>query len=863
MNSKSFYGAVLLGIVASIFVACGDGDSTRILICTQRQVTCLNDRGGEVCSADGTLKLPFSCGVGEKCCNPSRDEDCRDYEAGEGGENSSVPDQAGCVSGCVPGTRECSSDEVARVCAEDGRAWIPVACPAGTGCVDGECTRTNEPDDTVTVCEEGQSSCVDGGTVKDCEADGSAWVYKPCPTGTACIDGACAVNEDVECVPNSGVCANRSTARICNTEGTGYTEVDCGDMECLDGACRGPVCSMGEIRCDDVREGNVLAGLSSSSCSLNYQPTLVYECNRDGTAWTISECGPTEVCAYDNIAATTVNAYVEEVKTALRAGESVPLFQVPETSRAACVQPDCASPFALREFVSSCVSNTGGSFLCGEPGGNDLDSFTLCEGLLPFNNLHWANYVCPDGTECSYEGNPNQSEEGGVVLGPVCHQDCRPGTTACFSIGSGGVGQVATSGEATIDCGPDGEWDFSTIETCARKNDTDLGREQWCGPSLKGTDESYNIGQCMDPACAYWFGAYDTFALPDGVGACGKDGLFYQCRQDGTFAEGRPCGFCSLTTAPGSTNPDTYGGYDPGTCSDCVTGQQACVIPNSTSGGSPYYTQCGRNGEITVETCSGGAPCRDFTDRDPDSDTYGLSRIICGGECTPFDTECGTTFETLKMIRFCDDGTWTDFMDCEDGACTEDNTTGAGHASCEAECIPGTFTCPSFRGAQAVECLSSGRYDDLNPFDCDVAAGESCIEGLGCRQCDDGSTGNRIETRCNPDDLTQIQVCDGNGWADPVDCPGDPGSCVSNGTASYCAPDLGSGGTGGTAGAGGGSGTGGDAGSTSVGGTSGAGGTGGDAGTGGTGGTGGDVGAGAGGTAGDINLGGFGNVGLG
>jgi len=858
MNSKALYGAVLLGTAASLFVACGDGDSTKILVCNAKQVTCLNSQGGEVCSADGTLKLPFSCGAGETCCDP-RQSDCDDVGGGAG--QTSSPGGGVCVGSCVPGTHECSSNEVSRVCSEDGRSWVVIACAPGTGCdpATGTCERTDEPDDTVTVCEQGQTTCVDSGSVKECEEDGSGWVYKPCPTGTACVDGACDINDDVECVPNSGVCADRQIARICNAQGTGYEEVDCADldMECLDGNCRGPVCSLGEVRCDDVRDGNVFTALVEG----NYNPLLVYTCNADGTAWTISECAPTEICAYDNIAATTVNAFIEDLKSAYANSEAPPVFDVPETSRAACIQPECAAPFALREYFGydSFSNRTGGSFICGDPAQDDpLGSFSLCEGLPPYNNLHWANYACPDGTECTYDGLPNESEGsiGAYITGPVCDRTCVPGTTACFQPLNGTTGAISTVGEATITCNDDGEWDYGSVTTCAEILDSDLAREQWCGPNLQGTADSYNIGICMEPACVYWFGAFETYILPEGVGACGTNGQFYQCLPDGTFDDPRDCAACQVATgAPGSGFPDTYAGYDPGTCSDCIAGSQACVIASSANGGTPYYRQCESNGSITINNCSGGAICHDFLDLDTGSDTYGLSRIVCGGECAPNDTECGINFDDLKKIRTCgSNGQWGDFEDCAEGACHEDNTTsGNGRASCEAECIPGTFTCPVYLGADAVECMANGRFDDLNPVACDTNAAEYCRDDIGCSVCDDGRTGSRPETRCNPDDATQIQICKDGGWDDPVTCPGAPGACLNYGTASYCAPDN-SGNNGGAAGTAGTAGTAGDPGTGGVGGTGGTGGTGGVGGTAGSSG----AGAGAGGAAGDAGFGGIG-----
>lgn len=839
MNSKALYGAVLLGTVASLFVACGDGDSTKIVICNNKQVTCLNAQGGEVCSADGTLKLSFSCAVGETCCDPNAGGDCVDHEGGAAGENSTELTRAGCVGSCDPGTTECATSKVSRICSQDGRSWVPVACPAGTGCdpQTGECTRSENPDDTVTVCEEGQSTCADATAVKDCEEDGSNWVYKPCPTGTFCEMGACVTDESVECVPHTGVCADRSTSLVCNDAGSGYDEVDCAadDMECIDGLCRGPVCTKGEIRCDDVRDGNVVAQLISG----DYNPYIRYICNADGTAWDIVDCGQGEICVYDNIAATTINAFIEDLKTELGGSSGslsgLPAFDIPETSQAECVVPGCAAPYALRELGSDFfyVSVTGGSFTCGEPNGdNPLDSFSLCEGLPPYNNLHWANYACPDATQCRYEGQPSQSEgESGPVTGPICHQDCRPGSIACFQGYPGSSGGIFTIGESTIECGPDGKWDYTSITACADAGD----REQWCGPNLLG-DDSYDIGTCMEPACAYWFQAYDTFALPEGVGACADNGEFYQCLTDGSFDAPRDdCASCAVEArAPGSNNPDTYAGYDPGTCVGCVDGQESClfVYDPITGTGSPFFRQCD-NGAWRIRNCPDGELCRDFVNLDQDSATYGLGDTICGGDCTPFSSECGG--DTGQQIRTCSaDGTLGEFENCANGACTTDQTTGFGVASCEAECIDGTFTCS---GNFAYECTNRERFDFENPVDCSTDD-LVCVQDQGCVECDNGHGIGRPATRCNPDDTTQIQACQPDGtWGSAVACPGENPACTGFNPSSYCLPDQG-----GMAGNGGGAGTGGTAGTAGTAGTGGTAGTAGDSSLGGTQGLGGSLG---------------------
>src|SRR6185369_10540315 len=149
MNTKALWSVAVLSTVAAFFSACGDGDSTKIKICNAKQVTCLSDQGGQVCSADGTVNLPFQCGEGQRCCDPKvKDADC--------GEDVKA---ATCVGVCTPGDTQCGSKGVSLRCSDDGRSWVPTDCPVGTGCdaddksdTYGTCVNSDDPDNVVVVC---------------------------------------------------------------------------------------------------------------------------------------------------------------------------------------------------------------------------------------------------------------------------------------------------------------------------------------------------------------------------------------------------------------------------------------------------------------------------------------------------------------------------------------------------------------------------------------------------------------------------------------------------------------------------------------------------------------------------------------
>lgn len=825
MNTKALWSITILGTVAAFFSACGDGDSTKIKICNAKQVTCLTGDAGQVCSADGTVNLPFQCGEGQHCCDPSvKGSNC--------GEDVT---KATCVGDCKPGATECGSKGVALRCSDDGTRWVPTDCPVGTGCDSddksdtyGTCINSDDPANVVVVCEGGKKLCADDSTAKTCEPDGTNWVYTACATNEKCDEGECVLDAAKGCVPHAGTCVDKTHIKMCNDKGDDYEKVEeCPKgTTCEDDACQGPVCPVGAIRCDDVRVGPSFANAIANG---TYQTRTVYACNADGTAWETSTCASNEICVYDNISNNTVNTYIQDVLSALRNSSNVltlPVLDVPTSSRASCETPGCAAPFALRGILSSFdsnVSGTAGSFTCGDPTdpkADPLASFSLCEGLPPFNNLYWANYACTDPEKCVYEGTPSNVEETNSLIGPTCSASCIPGTKACIDPGNGTVGSIVTVGEATVTCGDDGNWDYKTTTKCVSKDSNE--RELWCGPNLQGTADNFNVGTCMEPACAAWFASFDTFTLPEHYGACGTDGKFYPCNPDGSFGDAQDCSQCQLASGiqlPAQTSsPEVFAGYDPGTCVACTNGAQRCLFSSANNAGSitgtPYYQVC-TDGSWTTKSCSQNQVCWGY--QNPDD---GVAAIHCGGECSPLTAQCGGA--DGKQIATCDaDGKLSDFKNCATGACHVDATssTSGGSAYCEAECITGTFQCVTVTDPDtslpvegAAACTTKGRFDVTNAKACDVSnpqAVERCLPNVGCVECDSGAYDGVPDVRCALDENgvpvvpAAVQVCNKDGhWDKAIECIGDNTSCsygVCSGTQT-----SGEGGAGGQPGTGGG-----------------------------------------------------------
>jgi hypothetical protein len=790
MNSKALASFTLLGVLASLFVGCGDGDGTSIEICAPRAVSCLSDRGGYLCTSDGTARLSFDCEEGEVC-------------------RTDTSGKPGCAAQCEPGEKECASRAISRVCSNDGKTWIPIECEPGTGCdanqgtegqpnpAYGSCVRTDDP---VTVCTPERTACADDRTMKACEQDGSNWIYTACAEDELCLEGACTLDPAKECTPNMGSCVDATHVRKCAASGETYDPPQAcpGQTRCSDGACRGSVCTVDEIRCDDVRDGNVWSALTQGT----YQPRAVYRCE-DGESWEVTECAQNQVCAYTNISSTAVNQYIEDLKTSFENDTSHPVFEVPESSQATCETPQCAAPFALRELLSDGLYEGFffGSFACGDPTSDDPEfggSFSLCEGLPPYNNLHWANYTCPEHTQCSYQ---TETLTTGSAQVPVCTSTCTNGDVKCFD----------PEGESTIQC-VDGEWALDTVTPCR-----DGSREQWCRRNLTGAN--FTQATCQDPACAIWQDEFETFVVPAGYGACGDDGKFYQCSADGTMTTpGVDCPSCvrSIIRSPGvevpAQVPSYFAGYQPGYClAECSDTEQQCISIES-SPPSPFYYECNGGHWTNVASCPNGQACHDYP-RTAET----LRRIICGGVCIPGQTSCVDEEGVLggKFISTCNGvGAWGAPVECATGACTEDHQQAAGNASCEDECIPDTKNCSS--PIAEIRCDESARYGD--PVPCDP--GTACFEGdarlahLGCIDCvpfDPNHPSSIPDSRCAGDDL---QVCGPNGtWATsrsttcPQDCVGSQaGSTVPGESRAQCSPSAGGGGMSGSGpgGAGGG-----------------------------------------------------------
>ncbi|HVJ18742.1 MAG TPA: hypothetical protein VM686_25145, partial [Polyangiaceae bacterium] len=708
---RALCSAAILGMVATLFAGCGDGDNTLTKICKPSEAVCSQDNtnSGTVCNADGTRLVEFSCSQGERC------------------------DDGACVGQCEEGTQRCASDAAAQVCSPDGRQWIPVPCDPGTACVDEMgCQPTEEG---VKVCDpEGNPVCATSGTVKICDADGSGWVFETCDSDEACVDGACTFNEDTACIPGEAQCVGANSA-VCDKDGASWVVTECDDATpCLDGFCRGPACIPGETRCAPVDEASFYYYLYNGYYA-PYDFGSLYTCNDDGTGWVKSACDAGEQCSYDNITKSEINDWISAVQAWYDNGSEFPSEPSFADSTASCKAPNCPVPHEHRQFLTyinylqdeqSVDPYYGGpssiSAFCGtvdDPQGTAYqNTYTQCEGLPPFANLEWVNYECADYEQCYQESQYVYHYAGGTYWHQhywqtaACDSECIPGQVSC------------AGGDATSTCQDDGT--FGPAEQCP--TDSEYEYEYAC--RITATYDGTSTGTCVDPVCAYWLDTLGTLTVPEGMGACTPDGQWRPCNADGTLGDPEDCSGVCIKSADSDAFGSTHNtaDQDPGYCGEeCVDGDSRCLLPETALNGSPLYQNCvDGKWSAETETCGLNVGCWDGGQLDLQYGAYqqpAMNEVLCGAECTPGTVVC----LGIQTMTCGDDGQWDAAEDCAFGACEQNGT----FVQCEAQCLPDTFTCngvgndtPGSVTAYSYAC-EDGRWGAA--VTCDVGVQESCM----------------------------------------------------------------------------------------------------------------------------------------
>jgi hypothetical protein len=179
------------------------GASVGIAACDTETVDPMGGTGG-TSGGDITVRTTEPCesgatecvseGVGRVC--PEGPEPgwvyfaCGDTEVCESGTCVLDPDQNPSLGLCQPGSRQCASDALARVCSLGGDSWIPDVCASGTICSDGERVAV-DAGSLYDACDSpGAVECKSATLARVClELPNPFWADIACPGG--CNAGTC------------------------------------------------------------------------------------------------------------------------------------------------------------------------------------------------------------------------------------------------------------------------------------------------------------------------------------------------------------------------------------------------------------------------------------------------------------------------------------------------------------------------------------------------------------------------------------------------------------------------------------------------------------------------------------------------
>jgi hypothetical protein len=537
----------------------------------------------------------------------------------------------------------------------------------------------------VQICDPGVVECATEYALKTCQNDGSEWVLTLCAANEVCSNGACVVNTQQECMPNTQMCQGSAGGLRCRDDGQGYEEFDCPPEAPCDGfKCRGEVCTPGESRCMDPADASPLGGTPLAVEGQLFASQSLFTCNADGSGWDVSSCGNDEICVFNGLTPTEVDAYEDayaqwwfDVEMAMNSKDPVippaPPFIYPPNREmsASCVAPDCM--FAMGD---------NGELVCGDPSDPAVDPisfYSRCQGMAPFQTPHWVPYTCEMPEVCD----PSEIYYG---TEDPCTTECQEGASMCdYYFGNNYDGfRVCVNGmwEPAVSCNPGSDQAL----TCYQRNGE---------PDFGEIPEAL----CVDPVCASLSWTWDNpdFTGPY-YGVCeGEDVRL--CNEVGILAEPADAVACDNGGACRDSTLSYYGSNELiGSCvAECTDGERRCldqVFMQQYYGwgmsSTPFWVEC-VNGQwnLQYETCDDWAACFQTYTYAGDSEDI-VTDVVCGGECQPDYRQCsedGTGIETCQA-----DSTWGAAVDCDVGSCINEHSNGwFWDAECVFQCVPGTY----------------------------------------------------------------------------------------------------------------------------------------------------------------------------
>lgn len=487
---------------------------------------------------------------------------------GGAGNGGAAPVDAGHKVLCTATTPECLGDRAMRICSPEGD-WVTVPCGTNEKCSSGACA-TTQP------CTPGEKKCATDGAAKVCDNDGSAYVVTLCGDGKICKAGDCVLDvKGAECNPGERQCVGTKTRLTCLAAGKGFESFDCPtDAPCSNGECRGSVCALGSTECSfDTQFRSVLrtcnadgsgfdekvCGAGSTCQSTNVGGRFVAACTGPGAC----PQGGLRVCGNPTDPASDPTKSYSECRSPT--GGALVWAPINCTAPATCdpANPGCTTtclPGETRCSGTSAVQTCGADGTwgavtqCNTSANSNLACRQQAGSILPDGGSKPPGAECVDRV-CALlntgivSGGGGSSSDGGFGSGG------KPGAGG-FGGGFGG-GPGLPTGPATGVC------DGTQIRTCSPDGtlqapaDCKVGT---CRAVSTGVIDGYHPGVCSNDCKA-------------GESRCVSDGLplYYTCGSDGTWSTTyQTCG-SACTTATDSN------GLRVALCGDsCIPGSTRC-----------------------------------------------------------------------------------------------------------------------------------------------------------------------------------------------------------------------------------------------------------------------------------------------
>lgn len=264
------------------------------------QETCMSSM---LCHAGLTSGACAVCNPGTFRCTETKLDRCNDdgqYENVESCSSAALCNESAgkCTDMvCNPNTKSCSSDGTLKTCNADGSAFVGAGEPCGRDMCDARNGRCNH-------CTPGAKSCR-GNSVVACSSDGQAESEETCSASGECWTATCSGSACRESPKSASTrcegskyCNGRGDCVACtNDSHCAAMNDDCNDATCVEGICR----RMERARGETCRSGS---GLCDRGTCHDVECFSASDCTGAGARCTDGECvicgdrklGPGEQC---------------------------------------------------------------------------------------------------------------------------------------------------------------------------------------------------------------------------------------------------------------------------------------------------------------------------------------------------------------------------------------------------------------------------------------------------------------------------------------------------------------------------------------------------------------------------------------